>query len=292
MNELRSIVDAFAFRRDSLIENSKSQLEALWRATDPYDGFAVADFADRASLISAASQQHIALLSSTKLSNVFDLLTGEGLDFAANVPDEVRLFSHDEDYGYAKPVPRRTDIGFSERLPAEEVFNRPARKYRYLKSIGKSDQEALDVSVERVKIAIETNVMLAEREAEGQVLNFAKRSKNVTGYRRILHPEKSRGGCCGLCVAASDRVYSVESLKAVHARCKCEVLPIIGSMDPGGEMNAEDLRGLYAAAGSTAGADLKKLRFEIQEHGELGPILVSPRGVSVPHYAARGTLAA
>ncbi|QDF15376.1 MuF-like minor capsid protein [Gordonia phage Mollymur] len=284
--DFRALIDVYANRRNARVERSKSFLEMLWRKVDPYDGSQVQDFTEQAEMISIASQQHIALLTATKQMNALDLLGAGGLDFAPNVPNEVRLFSRDEKYEFAKPVRVRTNTGYSERLPLQEVFNRPARKYRYLRSVGKSHQEALDSTTERVKIVIETNMALAEREAESQVLTAASKRRKVTGWRRVLHPEKSAGGCCGLCIAAADRTYTVRELKALHDRCKCDVLPIVGESDPGLDLNTEDLRSLYNAAGSTARDDLSKLRFQIEQHGELGPILTSPKGVSIPFYSA------
>jgi hypothetical protein len=51
-------------------------------------------------------------------------------------------------------------------------------------------------------------------------------------------------------------------------------MPIVGDLDPGMSINREDLERLYEAAGdSTAARDLKRVRVQINEHGELGPVL-------------------
>ncbi len=50
-------------------------------------------------------------------------------------------------------------------------------------------------------------------------------------------------------------------------------MAIVGDEDPGVRINREDLERLYAAAGSTSGDDLKRIRVTVNEHGELGPIL-------------------
>jgi hypothetical protein len=60
-----------------------------------------------------------------------------------------------------------------------------------------------------------------------------RRPHDIRGYRRVIHPELSKGGTCGLCVAASDRIYHVSELRAVHGRCECTTLPIVGEQDPG-----------------------------------------------------------
>jgi hypothetical protein len=42
-------------------------------------------------------------------------------------------------------------------------------------------------------------------------------------------------------------------------------------------MNEDELKEFYEAAGSTRRADLQRVRVQVLEHGELGPILVDAR---------------
>ena len=44
--------------------------------------------------------------------------------------------------------------------------------------------------------------------------------------------------------------------------------------DPADELNAVDLSQLYRDSGGTSGAHLKRTRYQVDEHGELGPVLV------------------
>jgi hypothetical protein len=44
-------------------------------------------------------------------------------------------------------------------------------------------------------------------------------AEDVTGYRRVIHPELSKSGTCGLCVAAADRIYYVDDLMPIHTNC-------------------------------------------------------------------------
>lgn len=101
----------------------------------------------------------------------------------------------------------------------------------------------------------------------------------ILGYRRLTHPERSETGVCGLCLAAADRIYTLAELLPIHGRCKCTVAPITSDYDPG-ESNLVDLERLYRAAGatvdkrqSTKGRDLKNVRYQVDEHGELGLVL-------------------
>lgn len=134
--------------------------------------------------------------------------------------------------------------------------------------------DPIDAAVQRVAAVADMDIQLADRAQSKRTLEDQARKVEIRGYRRVIHPELSKGGTCGLCIAASDRIYHVEDLKALHGRCECTVLPIVGQHDPGSSLNNLDLNDLYAHAGdSTNRADLKRTRYQIDQHGELGPVL-------------------
>lgn len=105
----------------------------------------------------------------------------------------------------------------------------------------------------------------------------------VLSYRRVLHPELSKSGSCGLCIAAADRWYSTASLMPLHAHCKCGVAPAGADYDPGFQLNADDLRKLYDAAGGTKASELANVRIKTITHGELGPILSAAEARDKPN---------
>lgn len=148
------------------------------------------------------------------------------------------------------------------------VLERVAEEYRYQRSAGLDDTAARERSVQRAQAIADDDVTLASREATRQVFT---RTPGVSGYRRVIHPELSREGTCGLCVAASDRVYHRGDLMPIHTHCRCEPMPIIGTADPGHSLNQTELAALYARSGSTSAADLSRVR--VRNHGELGPVL-------------------
>lgn len=171
----------------------------------------------------------------------------------------------------------------AKALDPGEAYGRVAEQYRYgVIANGEDESTARAKALVRIEAVAQTDVTLAVRE---QVRKSVGKLRNVKGYRRVLRPELSEEGPCGLCVVAADRVYHVEELKPIHDRCVCEVLPIIGSLDPGLELNSDDLDAIYDAAGGTGGevvrgrkrhsAALKKIRVALAEHGELGPVLVN-----------------
>lgn len=158
------------------------------------------------------------------------------------------------------------------------VYQRPAETFRYERSVGTPFETALERAQERLSRLGEDDVMLASRDGGMSVVR--DEALPITGYRRLLRPELARDGSCGLCIVAADRVYSREDLMPLHGRCHCVVAPIVDGADPGDVLNVEELDALYRGAGagtgrsySTKGQDLKKVRVQVSEHGELGPIL-------------------
>lgn len=276
-------------RRQRLLLFAETRVEELWRKVDPYDGRAVQEFSEAAAqIVLAAQAQAVSLTAATQLAYLSEV--GVDLEFVPEVPDEVRMFGERESK-YAKPKNVKVGGKTVLRLPVEEIFNRPAREYRAKVAGGMPEDKALEHSVNRAKIFMGTNVSLAEREATRQMFEEANRkSQQVTGWRRVIHPEASTTGVCGLCLAASDRIYGVEDLKPIHDHCNCEVLPITVDNDPGDELNIQDLRKLYDVAGGTAAKHLGKVHYKVDEHGELGPVLVPPRKkYTVPHFYYRDT---
>jgi hypothetical protein len=161
-----------------------------------------------------------------------------------------------------------------------DVYGRIADGVRFdMVANGLEEPAARQRALVRLQAAAHTDVTLAVRAQYEKALNEG-RTVRADGWRRILRPELSESGPCGLCVVAADRIYNRGDLLPIHDRCVCEVLPIIGGLDPGLLLNRDDLRRLYAAAGSTGGSKreggaLKAIRVALAEHGELGPVLVN-----------------
>lgn len=153
-----------------------------------------------------------------------------------------------------------------------ELWERPAEAYRYAISQGKNDTEALAAAMNRAGHIAKADVVITARDA--QIREF-RRSEKVKGYRRVIHPELSKSGVCGMCIVAADRLYSLKELMPLHDGCNCTVAPVTARSDPGLKLNQQDLEELYSAAGgSTRKEDLARLRITSYEHGELGPTLV------------------
>lgn len=150
-----------------------------------------------------------------------------------------------------------------------DAYQRLAVAYRYQVAEGKSPEKALKLVKDRGTSMASTDVQLAIRAQWQQFLE----TNRIDSYRRVLHPELSVGGTCGLCIAASQRIYHRSILEPIHDGCHCGVIPVIGGQDYGLNLNEDDLKTLYADAGSTSADDLKRTQYVIHQHGELGPIL-------------------
>lgn len=140
-------------------------------------------------------------------------------------------------------------------------------------AFGMTPEKAEQFALNRIQRNAHDDVRLADRTAADDFLAEA----GIKTYRRVIHPEWSVGGTCGMCIAASDRIYNVGELLPIHDNCKCTVAAISDDDDPGYRLNRRDLDAMYEAAGGKDRASLKRTRYKIDEHGELGPVLVPKR---------------
>ena len=150
------------------------------------------------------------------------------------------------------------------------VYGRVADTVRLQAARGVSLDQAVTMGLQRADTMVRWDSSLARREQWRQSLAA---NPQAIGWRRVIHPELSRGGTCGLCIAAADRVYSIATLAPLHGHCHCSVSPVTRTADPGGTLNDEDLKRVYESASSTYAADLKRVRYNVEQHGELGPVL-------------------
>lgn len=159
------------------------------------------------------------------------------------------------------------------------VWGRPAETYRYWAAQGEDKDAALGRSLQRVSRMVETDVALARREQSAaygdRMMNTRGNAAKVTGARRVVHPELSRSGVCGLCLVASTRLYTVTELLPIHTNCRCTIAYVTEDHDPGAQLNQKDLERLYRASGSTSAKDLLNVKVQSFVSGELGPVLTS-----------------
>lgn len=188
----------------------------------------------------------------------------------------------------------------------EEYARRPlAELYRRLGE-GQAWAQAFQAARSRLAAMAATDVSLGQRRAADEWA----RSGRVVGYRRTLS-----GASCGLCAVASTQRYHSKRLMPIHGRCDCGVAPIKGADDPGQVINQELLDRFKEQGPSywdrpyAVGEDGKlhkrttkivrdgdgnpvinpetgkpRTRMalgepvspKVEDHGELGPVLVAP----------------
>lgn len=245
-----ALVEAEGEMQDGIADNLIAAVLALWTAfTEFYDGDAARAVADRIGRLVIASQR----------------LAGRATE--AHLRRQIALLN--ETLPNTTIVDLPADLRFG--ADAAEVYTRPIRQVRFLETPegGNVPREtATETARARLERAALHDLQLARAVAAQQVLY---RFPQASGWRRIIHPEL--GNVCGLCVAASDRVYQRINRMDIHPGCKCTILPIVGGLDPGGTLNAQDLQRLYEAAGSTASRALAAVRIKTFDHGEMGSVL-------------------
>ena len=249
---MRRLVDAHANARGKLTGRVLAAVTAAIAGFDGwYDEAAVAQLALRVVTVVEAGQRQTAAVTDAYLAQVTAEMLGAPV----------------RPVGVLSP---REVAGLRAGVEHTAAYARVAEQYRYARSQGAEPGRARDAALLRGNVLAQTDTALAFR---AQAARFTA-ERPVTGYRRVIRPELARTGTCGLCIAAADRVYTRGQLLPIHERCNCGVLPILGEVDPGRDLNGEELGALYdAAGGSTAGEDLKRVRVAVHEHGELGPVL-------------------
>jgi hypothetical protein len=246
---VRQLVEAHAAGRERL---TAAAVEGVARRTAAFDGWydhaKIAALAEALAALVQAAQRQTAALTDAFLARVIALLSRRP----------------------TSPVGVVDVRSLRQGVTPAGVYGRPADVYRYQRSLDVEPARALELAVERARVAADVDVTLAFRAQARHVMVV----RQVDGFRRVVHPELSAGGTCGLCIVAADRIYSRDDLLPVHARCACTVLPIVNEQDPGAQLDRAALDALYDRAGSNRAADLKRTRYSVKEHGELGAVLV------------------
>ncbi|MGH3356599.1 MAG: hypothetical protein ACRDOJ_11930 [Nocardioidaceae bacterium] len=247
LQALTRLVDRQAAARARVETNAAAQVVPLWARFDGwYDDGLIAELA----LMSAAVVQAAREVA--------------GATTAAYVAQTVGLMRETVEEATRVLLPAARG---QTSLPA--VYTRPAKRFRYEVSRDSGREVAAEAAQRQVRTSTATDVMLAVRDAAQQ----SYEAYRVRGYRRVIHPERSEEGTCGLCAVASDRIYKRGDLAPLHGGCRCESLPLTDTEDPGRSLNEAELKDLYARAGSTAGSELRRVKYKVVDHGELGPTL-------------------
>lgn len=245
--EVAFLVDQYAAASQQLKDQAAAAVQSTWLSFEGwYDAALVGAMAAQAADLSSTAQQLAIGLSEQYVSSVTTVLAGTTAVGPVSI-DPVR--------NGVDPV---------------LVHMRVANEYRKAFATGSTTEESMRRAFQRGEGLVRTDISLVEREAQDRALQ----SLGVTTYRRVIHPELSESGSCGLCVVAADRKYRTGELMPIHPpECKCTVMPVVGDKDPGLDLNTADLKRIYEVAGSTYAKDLLNTRVTVNEHGELGSVL-------------------
>lgn len=284
VRELQALVEAQSQVRDQQSQLAQAGVRrAFERVTDFRDPRQTRRAVTEAVRVVQAAQRRTASVADGYMARSTSAITGRRADTVGAVDvralrrrlpqDIIEQLADGRSVSAAQASRAQSRV---EAVPAEEVYGRIPDSIRFATvAKGKSEEQARIEGLRRAMTVADTDVMLAER-AQVQRFLTERKPRGVVGYRRILHPELGSGGPpCGLCVVASDRLYHVEDLMPIHARCRCSVAVATASNDPGQSLNAVDLDLIYRAAGGNTRDQLKTVRVEYAEHGELGPVIVN-----------------
>lgn len=257
-DDLLPLVDAQSAARAQIVERTSAGVERLTASVDNWaDPAWITTYATQVGQVVAAGQTAVATLTNTYLARVATVITGQPVAPGPLVPKLGETLRH---------------------LPPgqgwETVYNRVATTYRVELDKHGNKARAFRAANTRAMEMAATDLGLAHRDQIDAFLRGPRR-KYLFAYRRIIRPELSNGHVCGLCIAASDRIYYRGDLLPIHTRCHCEVMLITKATDPGSIINDQGLAALYEAADGNTYAKLRATKFEIVQHGELGPVLVN-----------------
>lgn len=280
---VQTLVAAQAATRANLTAQSRAMAEQAARSFRHwYETDAIAEWAAKLAARIEALQRSQAATTDAYLTRAVSQIIGKRLRAAGRV-DVTGLragITHAGAYARAADVYRwrqsRIDAFTAKLIAANLRDGVPVLDDVDLAPLDLTN--SVEAAVQRVIAVADLDIQLADRAQSQRTIDDLADTVEITGRRRVIHPELSKGGTCGLCIAASDRIYRVDQLRPIHARCECTDLPIIGDRDPGSGLNNLDLGRLYSdAGGTTDGRKLKQTRYRIDEHGELGPVLTAKK---------------
>jgi hypothetical protein len=243
-------LQAQAAAQDASRRATQAVIEAAWRAiTDPHDPAQEKAFAEKAAAAIAQGRQSFADLTNGAIR---DMLGDAGVKPPRTVPKITKQ-------------PRG--------IPITDEMLRATKEARYRISEGDSVAQALDKGLQRAQVMAGMDLALADREMYQKTVHGVP---EVIGTRRNIHPELSKGGTCGLCIAAATRVYHKRDLLPLHDRCECtSSIVLADTEDLVQQINGVSLDELYVSVGETERQKLAKTRFTVHQHGELGPLLTA-----------------
>jgi hypothetical protein len=237
-SRLEEFVDTQSAQREALAERIIALIEREWSSLGSWDSADVDRFLARVLPIVNGGQKMTARMVDVHISQLLTDMTGGQVNVT----------------GISS-----ADLEDLRGVPAAEVYRRPFVKVWEALKVGELFDNAVEMGRVRLNEIADDDLALAYRHANKLALS---RQPSVTGYRRIVRPELSKGGTCQLCRLASENRYHKSDLLPIHTHCRCAIMPIVGSTDPGKRLNDVDLGPVESTEKPV-----------VRNHGELGPLL-------------------
>jgi hypothetical protein len=238
-SRLEELIDMQSAQREALANRILALIEREWSSLGSWDSADVDRFLTRVIPIVSGGQKMTARMVDVHVSQILTDMTGEQVSTVGIT---------------------NADLEDLRGVPMQEVYRRPFVKVWEALKEGELFDNAIELGRNRLNEITDDDMALAYRHANKLTL---ERQPGVTGYRRIVRPELSKGGTCPLCHLASENRYHKSDLLPIHTHCRCAVMPIVGKSDPGSRLNAADLGQL----------ETPNEKPVIRHHGELGPVL-------------------
>lgn len=122
-------------------------------------------------------------------------------------------------------------------------------------------QDGFERGLAYLRQQITTDVALAQRNASHAAMEA---DNSVVGWRRVLNP--GGGQVCGMCVAASSRMYGRADLQPIHRMCRCTVQPVYDDSFSGRTLDRDRLAAVYERSGGATGyRELSRVRLSADE---------------------------
>jgi hypothetical protein len=213
----------------------------------------------------------VAALTDGMMTNSIGLLTGKRIQPAGTRKTDLER----PGVTPAGALARSADTYRYQQSLVDAEFERAAKEKRPMGEV----QDPFEAALERAQQTVQGTFQLVGRRQSQFTLKRSADGGLITGYRRVIHPEMDKGeGTCGLCIAATTRIYHVEELMPIHPGCHCTQVPVRElksgrTIDPGGAINDRDLPSYYRDAHGNTAEQLRQTRYRVDEHGELGPVL-------------------
>ena len=271
MATFQTVSEALDAQRNALVNEYVSRAWRMWRSLTPADFW---NDAVTQGVSAYITQQQIAFVKQMRRLGISYANTMLGMvgvtGRTAQVPEYVVVRDNTDPW---KVSARPADAYRSLAVRTPDI--RPHGWDDVNDAVYETVQSWLDAAGRRLADNALTDGVAAQNRASEEYF----KASGIKRFRRIIHPELSKTGTCGLCVVAATNTFTRDDLMPLHNRCKCTVAPIRDNIDPGLKLNSDDLQKIYDAASKagggsgTAARNLTQLRVTVRNDSELGPIL-------------------